>query len=81
MKLPLVDGLEILRQVKADEKLRTVPVVMLTSSQEDRDVNESYRLGANAYVVKPVDFDKFSQMVGDTGYFWAVLNRPPGALK
>lgn len=79
VKLPLVDGLDVLRQVKGDERLRTVPVVMLTSSQEDRDVNESYRLGANAYVVKPVDFDKFSQMVGETGYFWAVLNRSPRA--
>jgi two-component system, response regulator len=77
VKMPFVDGLEVLRQVKSDPRLRTIPVVMLTSSQEDRDVNESYRLGANGYVVKPVDFDEFSQTVGDAGYYWAVMNRPP----
>jgi CheY-like chemotaxis protein len=77
VKMPKVDGLEVLRQIKADEHLRTVPVVMLTSSREEADLVESYRLGVNAYVVKPVDFREFIQAVKTLGLFWAVLNEPP----
>lgn len=76
IKLPKVDGLEVLRTLKADERTKNIPVVMLTSSAEDRDVVESYRLGVNSYIVKPVDFDKFAQAVSDVGFYWAVLNRP-----
>lgn len=76
IKLPKVDGLEVLRAIKADERLRNIPVVMLTSSAEDRDVVESYRLGVNSYIVKPVDFENFSQAVSDVGFYWAVLNKP-----
>ena len=77
LKMPKVDGLELLRQIKADEKLRFTPVVILTSSREERDVVESYKLGVNAYIVKPVDFDKFVQAVSDLGLFWVVLNHVP----
>jgi CheY-like chemotaxis protein len=77
LKMPKVDGLEVLRQMKADETLRTIPVVMLTSSREERDLVESYRLGANAYVVKPVAFDRFLEAVRTLGLFWAVLNEAP----
>jgi CheY-like chemotaxis protein len=77
LKMPKVDGLEVLRQVKADRELRSVPVVMLTSSREEQDLVKSYALGANAYVVKPVDFDQFAGAVKDLGMFWAVLNEPP----
>lgn len=77
LKMPKVDGLEVLRRMRADENLRTVPVVMLTSSREERDVVESYRLGVNAYVVKPVDFTEFIGAIKNLGLFWAVLNEPP----
>jgi CheY-like chemotaxis protein len=77
LKMPRVDGLEVLRRVKADPALRHIPVVMLTSSIEERDVVESYRLGVNAYVVKPVDFKQFVDAVRKTGNFWAVLNNVP----
>jgi CheY-like chemotaxis protein len=77
VKMPRVDGLKVLREVKADERLRTIPVVMLTSSREERDLMQSYELGANAYVVKPVDFSEFSQAVAQLGSFWALLNVPP----
>lgn len=76
IKLPKVDGLEVLRAIKADERMRNIPVVMLTSSAEDRDVVESYRLGVNSYIVKPVDFENFSMAVSDVGFYWAVLNKP-----
>lgn len=76
IKLPKVDGLEVLRAIKADERTHNIPVVMLTSSAEDRDVVESYRLGVNSYIVKPVDFENFSQAVSDVGFYWAVLNKP-----
>lgn len=83
LKMPRVDGLEVLRRVKSDAGLKHLPVVMLTSSSEERDLVESYRLGVNAYVVKPVDFAQFVDAVRKTGIFWAVLNqrpgRPPGA--
>jgi CheY-like chemotaxis protein len=77
LKMPKMDGLEVLRHMKADEALRTIPVVMLTSSREERDLVESYRLGANAYVVKPVAFDQFLEAVRTLGLFWAVLNEAP----
>ena len=74
LKLPKVDGLEILRQLKADENTRTIPVVVLTSSQEKRDVVECYRLGVNSYLVKPVNFNTFSKAVTDLGLYWMLLN-------
>jgi CheY-like chemotaxis protein len=77
LKMPKVDGLQVLKQVKADESLRRIPIVMLTSSREEQDLVESYRLGANAYVVKPVDFGRFVEAVSQLGMFWAVVNEPP----
>lgn len=77
LKLPLVDGLEVLRQVKADEKLSMIPVVVLTSSREETDMVSSYKLGVNAYVVKPVDFHEFVNAIKELGIFWAVINEPP----
>jgi len=77
LKLPKVDGLEVLRQIKSDEKLRMIPVVVLTSSREERDMVASYRLGVNAYVVKPVDFHQFVNAIKELGVFWAVINEPP----
>ena len=77
LKMPRVDGLEVLRVVKADAELRRVPVVMLTSSREEQDLVDSYRLGVNAYVVKPVDFNQFLDAVKQLGMFWAVVNEPP----
>jgi CheY-like chemotaxis protein len=77
LKLPKVDGLEILQQVKADEKLRMIPVVVLTSSREEKDMVASYKLGVNAYVVKPVDFHEFVNAIKELGVFWAVINEPP----
>jgi CheY-like chemotaxis protein len=81
LKLPKVPGLEVLRQVKSTEKLKTTPVVILTSSREDRDLIETYKLGVNAYVVKPVDFQDFIDAVKTLGVFWAVINElPPRVL-
>jgi CheY-like chemotaxis protein len=77
LKMPKVDGLQVLREVKADENLRQIPIVMLTSSREEQDLVDSYRLGANAYVVKPVDFGRFVDAVRQLGMFWAVVNEPP----
>lgn len=77
LKLPKVDGLEVLGQIKQDPTLRQTPVVMLTSSREERDVVESYNLGVNAFVVKPVEFERFFEAIRDLGMFWAVLNEPP----
>ena len=77
IKMPKVDGLEVLRQIKSDERLKTIPVVVLTSSREERDLAESYKLGVNAYVVKPVDFSQFVDAVKEVGAFWAVINEPP----
>jgi CheY-like chemotaxis protein len=77
LKMPKVDGLQVLKQVRADEALRAVPIVMLTSSREEQDLVESYRLGVNAYVVKPVDFSRFVDAVQQVGMFWAVVNEPP----
>ncbi len=77
IKMPRMDGLEVLRRMKADPELRQIPVVMLTSSREERDLVASYQLGANAYVVKPVDFMEFVTAVKNLGLFWAVINEPP----
>lgn len=77
IKMPKVDGLQVLRQMKADERLRLIPVVMLTSSREEQDLVASYRLGVNAYVVKPVEFHDFIESVKNLGVFWAVINEPP----
>jgi CheY-like chemotaxis protein len=77
LKMPKVNGLEVLRTIKADINLRPIPVVMLTSSREERDLSESYALGANAYVVKPVEFHKFLLAVKELGTFWGVINEPP----
>jgi len=77
LKLPKIDGMEVLRRIRADERTRQIPVVVLTSSQEERDINESYKLGVNSYVVKPVEFDKFYKTVSDLGTYWLVLNKTP----
>ena len=77
LKLPKVDGLQVLQQIRADEKLRLIPVVVLTSSREERDMVASYRLGVNAYVVKPVQFHEFVNAIKELGVFWAVINQPP----
>lgn len=77
LKLPKVDGLEILRRIKGDERTKLIPVVVMTSSQEELDIVESYKLGANSYIVKPVDFDKFVQSVADLGVYWLLLNKVP----
>lgn len=77
LKMPKVDGLEVLRQVKGDEQLKSIPVIMLTSSQDERDVRESYRLGANAYVVKPVEFRRFAYVLQHLETFWLDINHPP----
>lgn len=77
LKLPKVDGLEVLRRVKEDARTRSIPVVVMTSSQEEQDIVESYRLGVNSYIVKPVDFDKFVQSVADLGLYWLLLNKVP----
>jgi len=79
LKLPKVDGLEVLRRIRADERTRLLPVVILTSSREDRDVIEGYRLGANSYVRKPVDFDQFVEAARQLGLYWLLLNEPPPA--
>jgi CheY-like chemotaxis protein len=82
LKLPKVDGLEVLQQVKSDERLKMIPVVVLTSSHEEKDMMRSYKLGVNAYVVKPVDFHEFVNAVKELGAFWAVINQPPpGSMK
>jgi CheY-like chemotaxis protein len=81
-KLPKVDGLEVLQQIKSDDNLRIVPVVVLTSSREEKDLVTSYKLGVNAYVVKPVDFHEFVNAIKELGVFWAIINEPPpGSVK
>jgi len=77
IKMPRMNGLEVLRRVKADPQLKKIPIVMLTSSREEPDLKEAYQLGANAYVVKPVDFGQFTDVVRQVGAFWAVLNEVP----
>jgi CheY-like chemotaxis protein len=82
LKLPKVNGFEVLEQVRADDNLKMIPVVVLTSSNEERDLMRSYNLGVNAYVTKPVDFHEFVNAVKELGVFWAVINEPPpGSLK
>ena len=82
LKLPKVDGLEVLRQIRSDEKLAMTPVVVLTSSKEEKDMVASYKLGVNAYVVKPVDFHEFVNAIKELGVFWAVINvAPPGSVR
>jgi CheY-like chemotaxis protein len=82
LKMPRVGGLDVLRQIRSHESLRMIPVVMFTSSRQDRDLQESYKLGANAYVVKPVDFHEFERAILELGIFWARINEaPPGSVK
>ncbi len=77
IKLPKVDGLEVLRQIKSDERTKNIPVVILTSSKEERDVMNGYKLGVNSYIQKPVDFDQFRATVKKLGFYWVVINHPP----
>ncbi len=77
LKLPKLDGLEVLRRIKSDERTRTIPVVALTTSEQEADIAESYRLGVNSYIVKPVSFDKFIEAVSELGFYWMLLNKSP----
>lgn len=77
LRLPKVDGLEVLRKVKSDERTKIIPVIVLTSSKEDRDITESYKLGVNSYISKPVNFEDFSKTVAELGLYWLLLNKPP----
>lgn len=77
LKLPLVDGIEVLRQMKADPRTAAIPVVIMTSSREESDIVDSYQLGVNSYIVKPVDFDQFTEVVYKLGFYWLLLNQPP----
>jgi len=77
LRMPKVDGLEVLQKIKAEEHTRRIPVVVLTSSQEDRDIVESYKLGVNSYVSKPVEFDEFIDAVSTLGFYWMLINNPP----
>lgn len=77
LKLPKVDGLEVLKKIKSHKNTRIIPVVVLTSSKEEQDIVESYRLRVNSYIVKPVDFDKFVEAVSEIGLYWLLLNEPP----
>lgn len=77
LKMPKVDGLEVLRHLKADDRTKLIPVVMMTSSREEKDIVESHRLGVNSYIVKPVDFEKFSKTVADLGAYWLLVNQTP----
>lgn len=77
LKLPKIDGLEVLQRIKSDPRTRMIPVVVLTSSQEERDVITSYNLGVNSYIVKPVDFEQFNEAMRTMGFYWLLLNQPP----
>src|SRR5246127_3020967 len=81
LKLPKIDGLEVLQRIRSDERLKMIPVVVLTSSHEEKDMVRSYQLGVNAYVVKPVDFHEFVNAVKELGMFWAIINQPPPGCK
>lgn len=82
LKMPKLDGIEVIRKLKSEPPLRSIPIVVLTSSREERDLEEAYKLGVNAYVVKPVRFGEFVQAVQEIGVFWAIINEPPpGSLK
>jgi two-component system, response regulator len=76
LKMPKVDGIEVLRRLKGDERTKMIPVAVFTSSQEDPDVKECYRLGVNSYIVKPVEFDAFAKVISDAGFYWSVINHP-----
>lgn len=77
LKMPKVDGIEVLRRLKSDDQKKVIPVVVLTSSKEEADIIESYKLGVNAYIVKPVDYEKFVKAIGEIGLFWILMNQPP----
>ena len=78
LKLPKLSGLEVLRRIRGDERTRSVPVVVVTSSREEPDIKEAYRLGVNSYIVKPVEFEKFVEAMSHVGMYWVLLNQPPG---
>lgn len=80
LRMPKVDGLEVLHEIKANEKTKRIPVVILTSSKEDRDIVESYKLGVNSYVSKPVEFDEFIDAVSTMGFYWILINKPPSEV-
>jgi len=81
LKMPKVDGLTVLKEIRANKETKLIPVVIMTSSQEESDIAESYDLGANSYIVKPVDFKKFMDSIAEVGLYWMLLNRPPNNLK
>ena len=81
LRLPKIDGMEVLREIRNNEKTRELPVVILTSSQEDRDLTESYNLGVNSFVTKPIAFDEFAKTVADLGLYWVLVNRVPSSMK
>jgi two-component system, response regulator len=81
LKLPKIDGLEVLKRIKSDPRTKLIPVVVLTSSREQNDIVESYRLGVNSYIVKPVDFERFAEAVQQAGLYWLLLNQPPNVNK
>jgi len=77
IQMPKVNGIEVLQQIKADERTKATPVVILTSSKEDPDIQKCYQLGANSYIVKPVNFERFAEAIKNLGFFWLLLNQPP----